>query len=280
MKKIMVFGTFDILHKGHKNFFAQAKKHGDYLIVVIARDKTVKEVKGKLPINKEKTRQKNVVKIKIAEEVLLGDLKDKYKAIKKYKPDIICLGYDQKNFVKGLSAIDVKILKLKAYKPNIFKSSKLGSAERDCFVAAAPRNDKGGAVKMHKSVGMVIRRGNKILMIDRAIYPFGWACPAGHVDSGETAVKALKREVKEETGLEVLKYKLLIHEFVDWNKCSRGVNGHDWYVYEVLGWEGRIRRNNREEKKIKWIDVEEVKNLKLEPVWEYWFKKILYERKY
>ena len=49
----MAFGTFDLLHPGHINFLNQAKKHGQ-LIIVIARDKTVKEVKGKLPQHKEK----------------------------------------------------------------------------------------------------------------------------------------------------------------------------------------------------------------------------------
>ena len=47
MKKVILFGTFDIFHKGHKNFLEQAQEFGDYLIVVIARDKTVKKIKGK-----------------------------------------------------------------------------------------------------------------------------------------------------------------------------------------------------------------------------------------
>jgi FAD synthetase len=261
-KKIIVFGTFDIIHPGHENLFKQARKFGSYLIVVVARDKTIKEVKGRLPVNNERARKNNILKLKIADKVILGDLKDKHKAIKKFKPEVICLGYDQKFFVDGLKAPlirgvggvkRVKIIRLKSHKPNIYKTSKI--------------------IK-HKSVGAVVRKDNKILMIDRAIFPFGWACPAGHVDSGETATKALKREVKEETGLEVLKYKLLFHEFVGWNKCSRGVKGHDWLVYEVLEWSGRIKKNVREEKNIKWVDIREIKKLKLEKVWGYWFKKI------
>ena len=46
-KKVMVFGTFDIFHKGHENFLKQAKKLGDCLTVVVARDETV--LKFKLP---------------------------------------------------------------------------------------------------------------------------------------------------------------------------------------------------------------------------------------
>ena len=253
MKKVIVFGTFDLFHEGHKNFFAQAKKHGDRLIVVVARDKTVKLVKGELPINKEKVRQENVIKENIADEVILGGLKDKYEVIKKMEPDVICIGYDQKKFIEGLKKIKLKIVKLKSYKPSIYKSSIL---------------------KKHKSVGAIIRKENKILMIDRAIFPLGWACPAGHVDPGEDVVKALKREVKEETNLDVIKYKLLNHEFIDWNKCSRGVMGHDWHVYEITDWKGRVKRNKKEEKQIEWKSVDEIKKLKLEKIWKVWFKKL------
>ncbi|MFH1662060.1 MAG: NUDIX hydrolase [Candidatus Falkowbacteria bacterium] len=81
---------------------------------------------------------------------------------------------------------------------------------------------------MHKSVGSILKnKENQILMIDRKNFPFGWACPAGHVDKDETAEQALIREVKEETGLNVKKYKLLLHEFVEWNECKSGIKGHD-----------------------------------------------------
>ena len=56
MIKIMVFGTFDIFHEGHKNFLKQAREYGDYLIVVVARDETVEKVKKRLPQNDENSR--------------------------------------------------------------------------------------------------------------------------------------------------------------------------------------------------------------------------------
>ena len=45
-KKIVIAGTFDILHPGHVYFLKEARKHGDSLVVVIARDETVKNLKG------------------------------------------------------------------------------------------------------------------------------------------------------------------------------------------------------------------------------------------
>jgi len=126
----MAFGTFDILHPGHINFLKQAKKYGN-LIVVIARDKTVKEVKGKLSKYGEKERLKAILSLNLTHKVILGSLKDKYAAIKKYKPDVISLGYDQKHFTEQLEIklkelnLKTKIVRLKSYKPEIYKSSKL-----------------------------------------------------------------------------------------------------------------------------------------------------------
>lgn len=131
-KKVMVFGTFDIFHLGHRSFLRQAKENGDYLTVVVARDKTVKSVKKQDTKNKEQTRLENVQKSMLADEVVLGSLGDKYEVIKKYKPDVICLGYDQKFFIKNLKSklidfglIETEVIRLKSYKPEIYKSSKL-----------------------------------------------------------------------------------------------------------------------------------------------------------
>lgn len=130
MKKVLAFGTFDILHEGHIYFLKNAKAFGD-LTVVISRDKTVKEIKNKLPVNDEKKRLNNVKKLNIANNVILGYIKNKYKVIQKIKPDIICLGYDQKHFVGGLEKelkrlkLKTKVIRLKPYKPKTHKSSRL-----------------------------------------------------------------------------------------------------------------------------------------------------------
>lgn len=128
--RIIAFGTFDIFHKGHENFLKQAKKYGDYLIVVIARDKTVLKIKGKLPRNNEQARLQAVVESGLADKMVLGNLKDKYKIIGKFKPDVICLGYDQEAFTEKLgdkfkkyNLLNTKIVRLKPYCPEKYKSS-------------------------------------------------------------------------------------------------------------------------------------------------------------
>jgi FAD synthetase len=129
MKKILVAGTFDIIHPGHLYLLKQAKKRGDFLIVVIARDKTVKKEKGHLPINNEKQRIKNLKKLNIANQIIIGNQGDKLKIIDNLRPDVICLGYDQRAKIKNLKKkfnkrkFNPKIIRFKAFQPHRFKSS-------------------------------------------------------------------------------------------------------------------------------------------------------------
>src|SRR5450830_1227540 len=102
--KIMVFGTFDGLHKGHINFFKQAKGfiENSFLIVSIARDRNVFKIKGKYPDKNEWERMALVKKCKLVDKVVLSGLKKHLPHIVKICPDIIALGYDQKAYVKNL----------------------------------------------------------------------------------------------------------------------------------------------------------------------------------
>lgn len=125
----MAFGTFDIFHPGHESYLKQARELGDKLIVVVARDKVVESIKKKVASNKERIRKDVLEKSKLADEVILGSLRDKYAVIKKYKPDVIALGYDQKVDIKELEKVAKKymaqIVRMKPHKPEIYKSSKL-----------------------------------------------------------------------------------------------------------------------------------------------------------
>ena len=128
--RIMVFGTFDGVHKGHLNFFRQAKKLSpkSFLIVSVARDKNVLKIKGRLPVLDEKKRVALIKKYKIIDKTVLSGMKNHIPHIAREHPDIIALGYDQKNYIKNLKkdlknkGILVKIVRLKSYKENIFKN--------------------------------------------------------------------------------------------------------------------------------------------------------------
>lgn len=126
----MVFGTFDIIHPGHIHMIKEAKAYGDHLVVVVSRDKTVLQTKGRKTHNTETVRLKNFENLKIADNVRLGYLDNKYQVIMEEKPDIIALGYDQKFFIDDLEdAVEdyVKIVRLSPYKADIYKSSKIAS---------------------------------------------------------------------------------------------------------------------------------------------------------
>ena len=129
MNRVMAFGTFDYFHAGHQFYLSQAAKLGDELYVIIARDETVKKVKGFYPDNKEKTRTKTVGNFKSVTKAILGNNKDKYEVLKKYKPDTLCLGYDQFAFTQQLQkkiidlGLNCSIIRLESYKPEVYKSS-------------------------------------------------------------------------------------------------------------------------------------------------------------
>jgi FAD synthetase len=105
MKKVMVGGVFNILHPGHRFFLKKAKSLGDFLIVIIASDKTVLRNKKPLIFSAEKRKQ-TIESLKFVDSVRIGyEINNKsgyLKTIKLYKPDIIALGYDQKIDEKDL----------------------------------------------------------------------------------------------------------------------------------------------------------------------------------
>ena len=137
MKKAMVFGTFDILHPGHRFLFKEAKKHGDSLVVVVALDSTVEKLKHKQPKHNQQYRLLQVAADTLVDKARLGYPDDFYKVIEEEQPDVICLGYDhpitekdlkQKLQVLGLSTqvIRAKALKSEKYKGGKVKKNLLG----------------------------------------------------------------------------------------------------------------------------------------------------------
>jgi FAD synthetase len=128
---VMAFGTFDILHPGHLSYLRQSKKLGSSLVVVVARDSSVKRIKGRPPVYSEKERLALVSELKFVDRAILGSAseKDMFSAIRRLKPSFIALGYDQKpsnkELKKKLAAMGISsaVRRMHPYKPHMHKSS-------------------------------------------------------------------------------------------------------------------------------------------------------------
>ena len=121
--KVLAFGTFDVFHPGHEFYLKESKNLGE-LIVVVARDSTVKELKGRNPLNNEEKRLKKIQSLDFVDKAVLGSEGDKLDIIDKIKPDIICLGYDQDSFNLE-DKYSIKVKRIKAFNPKKYKSSLL-----------------------------------------------------------------------------------------------------------------------------------------------------------
>lgn len=132
MKKVLVFGTFDGLHPGHDHFLKEAKKLGDRLIVCLARNATVEELKGKPPVRGELERREALAESDSVDEVIYGDRElGTYQIITDTNPDVIAIGYDQQALKTDLERFlkeqgkQITLVTINSLEPERYKSSLL-----------------------------------------------------------------------------------------------------------------------------------------------------------
>ncbi len=92
--RVMATGVFDLLHPGHLYFLTEAKKLGDELVVVVARDRTARRLKHE-PYVPEHVRREMVESLKPVDRAVLGSTTDIYETVVRERPTIIALGFDQ-----------------------------------------------------------------------------------------------------------------------------------------------------------------------------------------
>ncbi|MCR4322647.1 MAG: NUDIX domain-containing protein [Candidatus Azambacteria bacterium] len=146
----------------------------------------------------------------------------------------------------------------------------------------------------HSSVGMLVWRDEKLLLLERKLPPFGFAPPAGHVDGDALFEDAAMRELREEVGLTADSLKLLVEGRKD-NTCRRsGGSWHYWKIYEVIAG-GVVQGSAEETKQVNFVSkdvllqlVEKTKRYirkeisddeweaspGLEPVWYEWLQEL------
>lgn len=148
----------------------------------------------------------------------------------------------------------------------------------------------------HTSVGMFVWKGVKLLLIERARFPAGFAVPAGHVDGDASFEDAARRELREEVGLEAGDLELLLEKRAE-NPCRRDDGSwHLWKLYKAsVSEDSEVKRSLDETKRAGWYSRDEIaalaakteayragkiseqdwiKSPGLEPVMYDWFKEL------
>lgn len=94
MKRILTYGTFDLLHYGHIRLLKRAKALGDYLIVAVSTDE-FNEIKGKKSYHNYETRKLMVEAIRYVDLVIPeNNWEQKIDDVKEYKVDTVVMGSD------------------------------------------------------------------------------------------------------------------------------------------------------------------------------------------
>lgn len=135
-KLVMAFGSFDLLHPGHLLYLRKARQLGDRLVVVVARDSSIEALKNRKPVLGEKARLEVVGSLRMVDKAVLGNRLsapiDMYGVLKKYRPDVIAFGYDQRIEIDDLrkwleeNGLNPKIVMIREGKnTGVYKSSKL-----------------------------------------------------------------------------------------------------------------------------------------------------------
>ena len=94
MKRILTYGTFDLLHYGHIRILKRAKEQGDYLVVAVSSD-AFNEIKGKKCVIPDYERMAIVEAIKYVDEVIPeNDWEQKIRDVQEHDIDVFVMGDD------------------------------------------------------------------------------------------------------------------------------------------------------------------------------------------
>jgi ADP-ribose pyrophosphatase YjhB (NUDIX family) len=112
----------------------------------------------------------------------------------------------------------------------------------------------------HTSVGILVKRTGRLLLIERRRPPFGYAPPAGHVDGRPSFHAAAAAELFEEVGLKAATLTLIAEGRRD-NRCRRpGGSWHFWKIYRAVAL-GRVKPSRDEVKRASWCSKKELESL-------------------
>ena len=124
MKRVITYGTFDLLHYGHINLLKRAKEQGDYLIVAISTDEFNSDEKGKKCYFSYEQRKMMVESIRYVDQVIPETVRyvdlvipeenwdQKMTDVDKYQADVFVIGDDWKGKFDYLAEEGVEVVYL------------------------------------------------------------------------------------------------------------------------------------------------------------------------
>jgi rfaE bifunctional protein nucleotidyltransferase chain/domain len=88
-------GCFDILHPGHTRYLRAARELGDFLVVAVNSDRSVREIKGKgRPVIPEKDRAEVLASLGFVDGIVIFDEENPLNVIRRLMPDVLVKGGD------------------------------------------------------------------------------------------------------------------------------------------------------------------------------------------
>ena len=113
-------------------------------------------------------------------------------------------------------------------------------------------------MKYRPSIFLVVFSKNKYLLLKRKLHWQGWEFPKGGIEKNENIIGAVRREVKEETGLKVKKIiDMKIKGRFDYGRelpDRPGFLGQKWKLYAVEVFPGKVKLDRIEHDNFKWLN--------------------------
>ena len=113
MKKVITYGTFDLLHYGHIKLLERARALGDYLIVGLSSDEFNEKEKHKVTFQSYEERKKLLEAIRYVDEIISEESwEQKKEDVHKYDIDVFVIGDDWKGHFDFLEKEGVEVVYL------------------------------------------------------------------------------------------------------------------------------------------------------------------------
>ncbi|MDA4124225.1 MAG: FAD synthase [Thaumarchaeota archaeon] len=131
LRVVFIGGGFEIIHQGHLYTIEKAKELGDLLVVVVAKDSTIRKRKKRDPVAGEEKRVALLSSLRQVDAAILGVEGNIYDTLEKVKPDVVALGYDQHHLESDIAregkkrGLKLKVVRLDSPIPDVKTSAML-----------------------------------------------------------------------------------------------------------------------------------------------------------